>query len=144
MVLVSVRPASALVMPADIDMTWRDNDGKGLPCGSITDRRRRGPWTVTETEEVFGIKGKDLIRIALDMCRVCPQQYNCARFAVSIDAESSTYAMPIDDLRKLLRGRDGKERAMTVIDDAELRRRPVAVAVAAAVAHIPSRSRASA
>ena len=69
---------------------------------------RKKAWTCLPGDEVNGIEGGDLIKAALLVCRICPQQYLCALWAVEVEEESGTWAMPHNDLLWLIRQPDAE------------------------------------
>jgi Transcription factor WhiB len=111
----------------DVDLTWQA-EGK---CRNY-DGELRVAWSILPKEEItFGSStylGAHLIAIALEYCRVCPVQYDCARYAVQT-APSHTYiwgtwGASMNDLRWLKR-----QGSTAIVDDAETHGVPVQVAL---------------
>lgn len=78
-------------------------------------------------------RGSDLIAIALEYCKICPAQYDCARFALRT-APSAAYVFGTWGVeQKTLRWlkKQGDE-GLVVIDEAESQGVPVQVAGRAA------------
>lgn len=101
-------------------------------------RCRRNPnvpqfaWTVMESDSgplLLDRPAETWIAMALLVCRACPAQYDCARFAIAADERFGTWAMPLDHLKRLKQS-PWKER---IIDVAEDLGTPVQVAVESAL-----------
>ena len=112
----------------DTDMEWRD---AGACRGN--DGQLRQAWTILAKEElVMGdsiYSGAELIAVALEYCRACPAQYDCARFALDTAPAAAyiwgTWGTDMTSLRWLKkRGDAGRQ----VIEDAESAGVPIQVA----------------
>jgi len=97
-------------------------------------RCRRNPnipqfaWTVMESDSgplLLDHEAETWIAMALMVCRNCPAQYDCARFAIAADEKWGTWAMPLEDLKRLKKD----PWAARTIDVAEELGTPVQVAV---------------
>lgn len=56
------------------------------------------PWQVNKSQNVNGVRGSEMIKMALMVCHSCVAQYDCARFAVEGKMQAGTWAMGITNL----------------------------------------------
>lgn len=70
-------------------------------CLSWSGDNKPSPWQVDKTQAVDGVRGSELIKMALMVCRTCPAQYDCTRYAVQGQMRAGTWAMGIANLRWL-------------------------------------------
>lgn len=94
-------------------------------------RDTRGPWLVAKGDDVkigdATYSGSTLIEYALLVCKNCPAQWECARFAVKTWPNWGTWACDISDLKWLTKQRPGF--SIQLIKTAEATGTPVQVAV---------------
>jgi hypothetical protein len=121
----SMRSAQGQKLDWKAEARCRPSNRPGLPDFA---------WTVVESDSGPLLLGRDAetwIEMALMICRSCPAQYDCARFALATDERFGTWAMPLEDL-KLLKKQRGRDR---ILDIAEANGMPVQEAVAVALRH---------
>lgn len=111
-----------------LDQSWMKRGscfewGKSKP-------RQPTPWQVVPGRLYNGIPGGELVQFAALMCRSCPAQWDCARFAVEGKMMAGTWSMPITELRWMQK----QEGATDLIEDARKGNKPVQVAVREALA----------
>lgn len=63
----------------------------------------------------------------MPICRVCPQQWLCARYAVETDVRTGTWGVPYDDIRWLKKQPD----AVSIIDHARVQSITIETAIRA-------------
>ena len=77
-----------------LDRSWVDN----AACLSWTHDAKPTPWQVDKSQQVDGIRGAEMIRMALMVCSTCKAQYDCATYAVQGMMRAGTWAMGITNL----------------------------------------------
>jgi hypothetical protein len=82
-----------------LDRSWADR----APCRAwIGDEDPKPtPWQVSKLQTIGGIRGSELIKMALMVCHTCVVQYDCARYAVEGKMQAGTWAMGITNLKWL-------------------------------------------
>jgi hypothetical protein len=111
----------------EADLSW-SKDGKCRTSG-----QGNTPWTILPKETItLGkhiVEGKVLIAMALEVCRGCPVQWDCARHALESAPHDyyiwGTWGAKMEDLRWLKRQADGLGR----IEDAHETNEPVQVMI---------------
>lgn len=94
----------------------------------------REAWTVTPSETLIiggsRYEGRTLIRMALELCRICPVQWECTRFALAT-AHHHTYIWGTwgTDQTSLRWLKKQKEVGLAIVDVADSTSTPVQVAV---------------
>lgn len=96
----------------EADLSW-SKDGKCRTSG-----QGNTPWTILPKETItLGkdvVEGKVLIAMALEVCRGCPVQWDCARHAIESAPHDyyiwGTWGAKMEDLRWLKRQADGLDR----------------------------------
>lgn len=114
----------------DADRTWAE----GAQCTDANGKLRYA-WTVLANESIeLGesvYSGSDLIALALEYCRVCPVQWQCAAFAVATAPKPEqlwgTWGADMVELRWLKR--QGPVVTDAVLGHAEVTSTPVQIAV---------------
>jgi hypothetical protein len=112
-----------------IDRSWVED----ARCRKNTDGVPGFAWTVVKTDRGPLLQGRPAeawITMAVSICKACPVQYDCARFAVQVDERYGTWSMDIRDL-SWLKGRDNWN---AIVDAAESTSTPIATAVQVLVA----------
>lgn len=83
-----------------LDLTWKEK----AKCRKDTDIPGRA-WTVTSAESVTiggeRIPGRKLIQMAVMVCRTCPAQWSCAKYAIKSEAEIGTWGTEIANIKML-------------------------------------------
>jgi len=59
------------------------------------------PWQVNKSQRIAGIRGSEMIKMALMVCHGCVAQYDCARYAVEGKMQAGTWSMGITNLNWL-------------------------------------------
>lgn len=106
------------------DRSWMD---EGLCRGHELARKRAWTCRAGDDVEVGGVRldPKELIQAALSICAACPAQYECALWAIEMEEEAGTWAMPHDRLLWLIRQDDSEK----IVHEAKIAGEPVQVAV---------------
>lgn len=77
-----------------LDRSWVKRAG----CLKWTDDLKPTPWQVDKSQIVDGVRGSELIKMALMVCNSCAVQWECAEFAVRGKMRAGTWAMGITNL----------------------------------------------
>lgn len=81
-----------------LDLSWK----KEAKCKTETGLAGKA-WTTTSTETVTigdeRIPGRKLIQMAVMICRTCPVQWECARYAIKSEAEIGTWGSEISKIK---------------------------------------------
>lgn len=120
------RNRRALRLAQGADWDWQEH----AFCRNAETGYRMTAWSVDPHEErEIGAEtylGEELIAYAQAVCSMCPAQWDCARFALHIEAAVGVWGGVLaDDLRKLKR----RKMAVDLIDAADARDVPVQVAL---------------
>ena len=107
-----------------LDRSWVRN----ALCLEWTIDRKPTPWQVDKTQTIDGVRGAEMIKMALMACSACPSQYACARYAVVGQMRAGTWAMGIANLTWLQKKCD-TDVALALLDEAERKRAVVHVHV---------------
>lgn len=109
---------SLITAALDLDWSWFDR-------GACTTWHQTWagptPWQFDPGVVRDGIKGDEMIEVALLTCQGCPVQYQCAKFAVLGRMNAGTWAMHPHDLVWLGQQKD----RLRIISDAEAAGLPV-------------------
>lgn len=77
-------------------------------------------WIISGDERTWhnGVyyKGEHCERAAMEVCRICPQQWLCSRYAVETDVRTGTWGVPLRDINWLKKRKDG----LSIIDHARV------------------------
>lgn len=77
-------------------------------------------WIVSGDERTWHegsyYRGESCEGEAMTYCRVCPQQWLCARYAVETDVRTGTWGVPLRDISWLKKRKDG----LNIIDHARV------------------------
>jgi hypothetical protein len=77
-----------------LDRTWV----RRAACLAWTDDAKPTPWQVDKSQVIDGVRGSEMIKMALMVCFSCTAQYECANFAVEGMMRAGTWAMGITNL----------------------------------------------
>lgn len=75
----------------------------------VGDDPKPSPWQVNKSQTVNGVRGSEMIKMALMVCHSCAVQYECARFAIEGKMQAGTWAMGITNLTWLAQQPDWEE-----------------------------------
>lgn len=106
----------------DLDDSWME---RGTCRRWNQGRLKPSPWQVHSRQVVDGVKGTELIKMALMICHNCPAQYDCVTYAVKGWISAGTWGLTLDDLEWLQRQRN----KMSIIGHAKRIGEPVQVTV---------------
>lgn len=77
-----------------LDRSWVDN----AACLAWTHDNKPTPWQVDKSQIVDGVRGSEMIKMALMVCASCKAQHDCAQYAVEGMMRAGTWAMGITNL----------------------------------------------
>jgi len=93
-----------------LDLTWKEH----AKCRTQTGLTGKA-WTTTSSETVNvgdeRIPGRKLIQMAVMICRTCPVQWECTRYAIKSEAEIGTWGTEISKV-KFLASRNNYEQLL--------------------------------
>ena len=89
-----------------LDRAWT---AKASCLAWVGDDPKPTPWQVNKSQTVAGVRGAELIKLALMVCQSCEAQYDCARYAVRGKMQAGTWAMGITNLDWLQDQEDWEE-----------------------------------
>lgn len=96
------------------DRSWMV-EGLCHPSNNTTDPMF---WIISGEEKVKRdghiYRGSTCEAAAMELCRRCPQQWLCARYAVETDVRTCTWGVPYEDIQWLKNRKDG----LNIIDHA--------------------------
>jgi hypothetical protein len=83
-----------------LDLSWKKN----AKCKTQTGLTGKA-WTTTAAETITvgdeKLPGRKLIQMAVMVCRTCPVQWECARYAIKSEAEIGTWGTEIAKIKML-------------------------------------------
>lgn len=100
-----------------LDRSWVSH----AACLAWTHDDKPTPWQVDKSQVIDGVRGSEMIKMALMVCATCQAQYDCARYAVQGQMRAGTWAMGITNLSWLQNTVD----PLTLIEIAEAAAQPL-------------------
>lgn len=76
-------------------------------CLAWTKDAKPTPWQVDKSQVVAGVRGAEMIKMALMVCQACSAQWDCADYAVRGMMRAGTWSMGITNLLWLQNRPDG-------------------------------------